>query len=225
MIPPPYPRIAHLAAGRGTRDDLLLDATAIHGLLHTEVVIEEKLDGANVSIWLDELGALSCASRGGPGSQDRAGQLGPLRAWLASHDRCLRDLLARWPVLYGEWLLLTHGISYDQLPSYLVVLDLWHPIRGFAGVAERDAQLDKAGLVHPPELWRGVAGSVGFVESWIRRSTWGPDLAEGVVLRRTDLGDPRLAKLLRGGAPHLSDAAWRAGRPRNVLAASAGSWV
>lgn len=37
--------------------------------------------------------------------------------------------------------------------------------------------------------------------------------------------DPRLAKLLRGGAPRRSDADWRAGCPRNVLAASAGSWV
>jgi len=225
MIPPSYPRIPHIVAGRGARDDLVLDDVKVRELLHTEVVVEEKLDGANVSIWLDELGAMNCASRGGPGSQDRAGQLGPLRSWLASHDRSLRDLVAEWPVLYGEWMFLTHGISYDQLPSYLVVLDLWHPARGFASLEERDARLDAAGLVHPPELWRGVPGSVGFVEGWIRRCTWGPDLAEGVVLRRTALGDPRLAKLLRHGAPRLSDAAWQAGRPRNVLVSSAGSWA
>jgi hypothetical protein len=78
--PPPYPRVAHLVPGRGSSDDINLNAGEVAALLASEVVVEEKLDGANVVLWLEDEGRIQCALRSGPGSMDRAGQLGPLRA-------------------------------------------------------------------------------------------------------------------------------------------------
>jgi hypothetical protein len=54
MTPPPYPRIPHLAPGRGTRDDLVLGTEDRAALLRRPVALEEKLDGANVVLWWEE---------------------------------------------------------------------------------------------------------------------------------------------------------------------------
>ncbi|MHB1536768.1 MAG: RNA ligase family protein [Acidimicrobiales bacterium] len=225
MTPPSYPRVAHLVAGRGSRNDLVLSDTEVAALLGAEAVVEEKLDGANVMLWRDPAGRVQCSLRAGPGAMDRAGQLGPLRAWAAAHDEPLQALLDPWPVLYGEWLLLTHTVAYDRLPTYLVVLDLWRDGDGFAGVDQRDSVCGAVGLVTPPQVWRGVPGSLDRVEVLLGTSAWASSPAEGLVLRRTgEVGAPRLAKLVGAAWVQLDDEGWRAGRPRNRLAAGEASW-
>jgi hypothetical protein len=222
--PHPYPRVAHLVAGRGTRDDLVLSPSEVTDFLAQPVVVEEKVDGANVVVWM-EGSQVTCALRSGPGAMDRAGQLGPLRAWLAQHDEALRTVVPDGVALYAEWLLLTHSVAYDCLPAYLVALDLWRAESGFAGVDGRNRALRDTGIATPPELWRGVAGTAVAVEGMMGRSAWGPELMEGVVARRLGGGEPRLAKLLRAGFDRLDDEGWHQGRrPRNRLADQDASW-
>lgn len=222
--PPPYPRLPHLVAGRGTRDDLVLPVSEAAALLAGPVLVEEKVDGANVVLWLAD-GRVEVALRAGPGAMDRAGQLGPLRAWAGEHDVALRRVLdvEGEPALYAEWLLLTHTSVYDRLPSYLVALDLWRPGRGFAPPDERDAACAGTGLATPPPVWTGVPGSVEAVERLLGPSAWGPGPAEGLVVR--SLVDPGLrAKLVGAGVARTGDDHWRKGRPRNRLAAAGASW-
>lgn len=221
--PPPYPRMPHLVAGRGTRDDVVLGPDAASGLLTQLVMVEEKLDGANVTVWLEE-GRVSCSLRSGPGAMDRAGQLGPLRAWLAEHDEVMRLLLAPGVAVYAEWLLLTHSVAYDRLPAYLVVLDLWRGTSGFAGVDDRNVACRAAGVATPPELWRGVPGRAQAIEERLGPSAFGPQHMEGVVVRSlADQG--KRAKMLRAGFDRLDDDAWGRGRrPRNRLADQEASW-
>ncbi len=225
MSPPSYPRIPHLVGGRGTDDDRVLAPSDAASLLAAEVVVEEKLDGANVMLWLED-GRIEAALRSGPGSADRAGQLGPLRAWVGEHSDALRDLLGELDggALYGEWLYLTHTIAYNRLPSYLVVLDLAGGDGAFCSTGERDAAADRHGLATPPHLFQGVTGSLTSVEGLIGGSRFGDEPMEGVVVRRSDGGQPRLAKLLRPGLQRLTDADWAAGRPRNRLADPERSW-
>ncbi|NLV56241.1 MAG: hypothetical protein GXY13_11585 [Acidimicrobiales bacterium] len=223
--PAPYPRIAHLAGGRGTSDDKVLSETDRARLLGSPVAIEEKLDGANVVLWLDDH-VVRCALRSGPGGADRAGQLGPLRAWIAENNGALVGVLGDEPLgLYAEWLLLTHTVAYDRLPSYLVVLDLRHGDGSFVSVDERNERCERFGLASPPELWRGVPGSIEAVEARLGRSQVGSHDAEGLVVRslRAD-ADPRLAKVWRPGFSPLPDSEWSRGRPRNQLADAEASW-
>src|SRR4051794_20391690 len=98
--PPPYPRVAHLVSGRGTPDDEVLTSSLSEKLLHAPLLVEEKLDGANVAVWLDDSGSIQSALRSGLGGQDRGRQLGPLRAWLFERADRMRDLLAEH-ALYG----------------------------------------------------------------------------------------------------------------------------
>jgi RNA ligase len=224
--PPTYPRVAHLVPGRGSSDDVTLDSGQLAALLASEVVVEEKLDGANVVLWLGDGGRVNCALRSGPGSMDRAGQLGPLRAWAAAHDVAVRSALSTgYTALYAEWLFLAHSVTYDRLPSFLAVIDLWRGDDAFASVDDRDAVCADAGLVTPPELWRGIPHDLDAVERLFGRSAWGSCPVEGLVVRPVDASadEPRVAKLLAPGFDRLGDDEWRRGRPHNQLAEAA-SW-
>lgn len=222
-VPPPYPRMPHLVAGRGTHDDVVLGSDAAAGLLAQLVVVEEKLDGANVAVWLDE-GRVTCSLRSGPGAMDRAGQLGPLRAWLAKQDESVRLVLAGGAAVYAEWLLLTHSVAYDRLPAYLVILDLWRDGLGFASVDDRNVVCRAAGLATPPEMWRGVPGRAQRIEELLGPSAFGSEPMEGVVVRSRQDPSER-AKVLRAGFDRLGDDAWGRGRrPRNRLADQEASW-
>lgn len=223
MSPPPYPRVPHLVAGRGSRDDLVLGSDERDALLAGPVVVEEKLDGANVVVW--RLGwEVKVALRSGEGGADRAGQLGPLRRWAAERGDALRTLLADGDALYAEWLLLTHTVAYDRLPAYLVALDLWHESRGFVALSERDVRCAAAGIAVVPEMWRGTPRVVGTVEGLITTSAYGDRPAEGVIVRAAGAQPVRLAKLIRPGFVRIGDDAWSAPRPRNRLADREASW-
>lgn len=220
--PPPYPRIPHLVPGRGARDDLVLGPEDMSDLLSHEVVVEEKLDGANVVLWVED-GILRPALRGGAGTADRAGQLGPLRAWVAQRADAVAELLGEGLALYAEWLYLAHTLTYDRLASLLCALDLRRPDGIFLSVESRDQRCAAVGLEVPPELWRGVPAGLATVERLLGPSRYGPDPAEGVVVRSTGGSGPRMAKLIRPNFAPLSDEHWRAGRPRNRLAEE-GAW-
>lgn len=151
---------------------------------------------------------------------DRAGQLGPLRAWAAERAAQLGQLLGTELALYGEWLWLEHSMTYHALPDHLIVLDLWSPSRGFLDATERGARAGEAGLSTPPLLLEGVAGSRRALDELTRRSRWGRGHAEGAVLRRDHAdGSFDRCKWIRDDFVRRSDAQWRTTR-RNRRASS-----
>jgi hypothetical protein len=180
--------------------------------LRRPVVVEEKIDGANMTIWWED-GRLRVASRGGPDAMDRGGQLGPLRAWVDRRYEVLRPMLEGGAVLYAEWLWLSHTVVYDTLPDYLVALDVLRPGAGFLALAERDELCQRARLVVPPRLFSGVLRSVEALLDLIGPSNVGSLPMEGVVIRRDD---GQLCKVARSGFVRAGDDS--IGRRRNTLA-------
>lgn len=208
-----YPRMPYLWASGGiTRDDQVLDPAQISDWLLHPVAVEEKLDGANVSIWWEQ-SQIQVASRGGPDAMDRGGQLGPLRSRVNAGYGQLQPLLENGLLLYAEWLWLTHTVRYDQLVDYLVVLDFWRFGEGFVDLRERDRLSRTHELVVPPRLFDGVLGSEDSLVKLMGRSRFGSEPMEGVVLRRDD---GQRCKVLRPGFVRAGDA--DIGRSRNVLA-------
>lgn len=181
---------------------------------HVPVVVEEKLDGANVCLWLDG-GTVRVASRGGSDAMDRAGQLGRLRAWVGErHDR-LAELLGEGLVAYGEWLWLEHSVHYDRLPDWLVLLDVWSEATGMRSVHTRNHLAARHGLVVPPALFEGVLGGRKALLGLMGTSRFGSKPMEGVVLRRED---GTRCKVIRPGFSRRTDDSWGAGRT-NILEA------
>lgn len=209
MRPPPsYPRMPYLVPppGRSLGSDRVVPLAERAKWLTSPVVVEEKLDGANVSLWLDDSGRVRAAPRGGPDARDRARQLGRLRAWAAEMDEALRRLLAEDTAIYGEWLWLTHGTHYDLLPNWLVVLDLWTPSEGLLDNDERDNRVGESALPLPPRRFSGVLGSIDYVHRLLGRSAFSStSRAEGLVLRATG---GRRCKVVDVGYVRRTDEQW-----------------
>jgi hypothetical protein len=214
--PPPYPRIPYLRVPRAEPDAPAVPEANLGRWFGEPLIVEEKLDGANVSVWLDENAMPQAAGRAGAGAMDRSGQLGRLRAWAAERIEALSILLDGGFALYGEWLWLAHTIAYDRLPDWLVVIDVWSPQTGFLSIGDRDGRATAAGLATPPRILRGVLGGWAQLEGLVRPSAFGAPVAEGLVLRRQQ--DHETCKFVPETFRRLDDAAWRAGRPTNQLA-------
>lgn len=207
---PKYPRISHLAPGPGvSADDLILDAPSRKRLLDIPVIVEEKLDGANVAVWF-ESGGPAVATRGGVDTVDRGGQRGRLKAWAAGNADALREALGERLVLYGEWLLRRHSVPYERLPGPLVGLDIYDRVEdAFLDLARSDAVLGATSIPVPPRRFQGRLGTLDATIALLGTSAFGPARAEGVVLRASRAEDGRLlAKVIDPSWARVSDAAW-----------------
>ncbi len=213
-----YPRVPHLAPGLGaTRDDLVLSRETCERLLEGGVHIEEKLDGANISLAIGDNRQIEVASRGGPGTIDRGNHLGRARAWAAERSDALHRLLADGRILYGEWLLTRHSVGYDSLPDLFVGFDLFDPKTGWISVRDRDERLHNAGLATPPVLGEFDHIDLAAVDALIGPSAFGAPSAEGLILRAVHARDdvPRLAKRLAVGVSRVTDDAFGQTREEN----------
>jgi atypical dual specificity phosphatase len=115
-----FPRTPHLSwSGHRSSDDLTLTTAESESFLQQTSVVQEKLDGANVSIRVAD-DRLALENRGKPVSNHA--QFDPFKAWVAMHQE-LRDLGNL--ILYGEWLYAEHGTPYDQLPDCFIAYDLY----------------------------------------------------------------------------------------------------
>lgn len=221
MTRPAYPRVPYLGADPGVgAGDLVLSASQRLALLGHPIRVEEKLDGANLSIALDASGAPVVATRGGEGTSDRGGHLGRARAWAAERSDALRDLLRDGRVIYGEWLLTAHGVRYGALPDLFVAFDLLEGSGAWFSVRERDDALDAVGIVRPPMLGDLLTTKIEELDSYLGRSAYGAERAEGVVIRSlAHCADvPRLAKRRAAGVAQVRDDGFGSGRRENTLA-------
>ena len=81
------------------------------GILEQQVIVQEKIDGANVSIWLDN-GVVKCGSRTRELPEDES--FNGFTEWVANSLE-VKKYLEAFPEhrLYGEWLV-PHTIKYNE---------------------------------------------------------------------------------------------------------------
>lgn len=207
-----YPRTPYLEAPPALSDAWVVPDPG--SWFRRRVVVEEKLDGANVTLWLDRDHRPRGAGRSGPTGRDRAGQFGRLRAWIAENDLRVRCLLGTDRLVFGEWLWLTHSVPYDRLPDYFVVLDVTSG-EGWCPISERDEFAKAANLPVPPRLFEGVLGNRGALTALVTTSQYGSKLAEGVVLRDTQTGER--CKWVSPTFVQADDSSWNNGHGVNRL--------
>lgn len=209
-----FPHTPHLAwLGEGEpRDDKVLSADEANALLAGDVVVEEKLDGANLGFSLSAEGELLAQNRGQYLAEPHAGQFARLPAWLALHHDALLDVLQAHLMLFGEWCAARHSLDYAALPDWFLLFDVYDREAGrFWSTARRGALAQAAGLVQVREIARGPA-SLGELKQLVTttpsRFRDGP--MEGIVIRREsgDWCDAR-AKLVRPDFTQAIAAHWR----------------
>lgn len=196
-----FPHTPHLAwLGKGKpREDKVFDEAEARAFLSAEIIVEEKVDGANLGFSVDERGELRAQNRGkylDLGSL--TGQWKPLRQWLGAHRYGLLEHLAPNLMLFGEWCYAVHSIHYSRLPDWFVAFDVYdRSAGGFWSADRRDALTRDLSIARVPELGRGVF-TLSKLKSLLGRSALTDGPAEGLYLRRDDGGCLRdRAKLVR----------------------------
>ncbi|MFC0436050.1 RNA ligase family protein [Kutzneria buriramensis] len=160
-----YPRTPHLPWSPGaTADDVR--TTDLSGLAGREVVVTEKLDGENTTLYRDGLHARSLDSAHHPS-----------RAWVKSlHGNVSSEIPAGWRVC-GENMYARHSLAYDDLDSWFYAFSVWAEDRCLSWDATvRFAS--RLGMPVPKVLWRGI-----FDERVLRRIKLDPTRREGYVVR------------------------------------------
>lgn len=209
-----FPHTPHLAwLGEGTpRDDKVMLPHELAALLAGDVVVEEKLDGANVGLSLAPDGNLRAQNRGQYLAEPHAGQFARLPAWLAQHGEALRCVLKPNLILFGEWCAARHSLSYTALPDWFLLFDVYDRGAGrFWSAPRRNAMAGAAGLATVPQVLQG-ATTVPALKKLVAAtpSCYRQGALEGVVIRREspDWCEAR-AKLVRPDFAQAIDAHWR----------------
>lgn len=210
---PTTPHLAWLAQDGMPRDDKVLSPTEVQALLAGDVVVEEKLDGANLGVSLSPDGALRAQNRGQYLDEPHTGQFTRLPAWLAQHEAGLRAVLRPELILFGEWCAARHSLGYDTLPDWLLLFDVYDRNEGrFWSTSRRNALAIEAGLFTVPLVSSGritLAALKQLVMDTPSRYRAGLPL-EGVMVRRESGGwcEAR-AKLVRPDFAQAIDTHWR----------------
>ncbi|MDO4904955.1 MAG: RNA ligase family protein [Lautropia sp.] len=209
-----FPHTPHLIwLGQGVpRDDKVLSKPEVKALLSDEVVVEEKLDGANLGFSLDEDGHLLAQNRGQYLHDPLGGQFARLPGWMELHDEALRSVLTPELMLFGEWCAARHSLDYDALPDWYLLFDVYDRAeQRFWGTARRNALAESIGLITVPRILAGHT-SVADLRQLVtdRPSLYRSGPLEGVVIRREagDWADSR-AKLVRPDFTQAIDTHWR----------------
>ena len=141
-----YPRTRHIEGSRCQPGDEDLDAVPFRKIVDRNLVIEEKMDGANCGVSFTAAGELLLQSRGHfltGGPRERYFDL--FKQWATTHQSVFFQRLSDRYVMYGEWLYAKHTIFYDALPHYFLEFDILDVESGdFLSTERRTSLLDGA---------------------------------------------------------------------------------
>lgn len=208
---PHTPHIAWLAAGE-PRDDKVLAPSEAVALLSGEVVLEEKIDGANLGLSVGPDGEVRAQNRGQYLIHPYTGQFERLGQWLSLLQDALFDALGEDLILFGEWCAARHSLEYPSLPGWFLGFDVYDRRRQqFWSTRRRDLLLAGLGL---PAIRRVNAGH--FTLEQLRElvmtggSQYRDGHMEGLVIRKEDEDWLQMrAKLVRPDFTQAIDTHWR----------------
>lgn len=209
-----FPHTPHLAwLGEGSpRDDKVLSSSEVTALLASDVMVEEKLDGANVGLSLAPDGSLRAQNRGQYLAEPHVGQFARLPAWLAQHGEGLLAVLKPNLILFGEWCAARHSLDYAALPDWLLLFDVYDRSTGrFWSSARRNALASCVGLAVVRQVLQGKTTLTALKQLVTARpSHYRQGPMEGVVIRResSEWCEAR-AKLVRPDFAQAIDTHWR----------------
>ena len=185
-----FPHTPHLAwLGSGVpRDDKVLDGREVERFLERELVVEEKVDGANLGISVDDELRLRFQMRGQYLSEPYAGQFSRLTSWASPMKDELALALSEGLVLFGEWCAARHSLDYDALPDWFLVFDVYDRVaERFWSTSRRDRFAARVGLSTVPRIAEGVFRFDELKDDLLQRpSCLRNGVMEGIVLRRED---------------------------------------
>ncbi len=195
-----FPSTPHLSVlgDYPIRDDKVMSDAERIEFLRNEIVVEEKVDGANLGISFDSEGTVRAQNRGSYISLPGVGQWKKLGDWLSVRTETLFEQLVDRYILFGEWCYARHSLGYDRLPDWFLGFDVYdrHAAR-FVGTSRRHEFFQATDVFPVPLIGQGHF-TLSELTELLTESGLGKQPAEGLYLRY-DEGDwlVNRAKLVR----------------------------
>ena len=163
-----YPRTLHLpfSLGRSSDDKVLHSTEHFHG---KQVVVTEKMDGENCSIYRDAIHARSLDSANHPS-----------RAWVKQLQAAIgHDIPADYR-LCGENMYAKHSIAYNNLPSYFMLFSIWDGQNNCLNWDSTEEWAKLLDIETVPVIYRGIYDE-DFLINWYGKNA--KNNVEGFVVR------------------------------------------
>lgn len=164
-----YPRTYHLPWSEGMHDDDRMHST-LNQFINRSVIITEKLDGENTSMYKDYIHARSIDSRNHES-----------RNWVKNFwSSICYEIPEGWRIC-GENMFAKHSIRYDNLDSYFYGFSIWNEKNICLSWRDTLEYFNVLGIKPVNVLYDGI-----FNEKSIRNIILDTNKTEGYVLRITD---------------------------------------
>lgn len=128
----PFPKTPHLSGSTQSHQsddkDEEVSLSQLTKMAHkaSRLILQEKVDGANVSVHFEREWEPILQKRSGViGQGERHAQYNVWRDYVMEHMESLFSLLSTRYCLFGEWLWNQHAVAYDSLPAYLLIFDIY----------------------------------------------------------------------------------------------------
>ncbi|MFZ2276643.1 MAG: RNA ligase family protein [Prosthecobacter sp.] len=185
-----FPHTPHLKwLGQGSpRDDKVLPPQEVTRFLSGDVIVEEKIDGANIGLSIGDDGKVRVQNRGQYLELPFHGQFSRLASWLSQHEIGLEAELDKNMILFGEWCAVRHSVGYSHLPDWFVAFDVYdRKEERFWSTSRRKALATRLGLASVPILFKGKTTLEKLQQLLMQGpSAFSQNSMEGLIIRKED---------------------------------------
>lgn len=191
----------------------MLSPAEAEDILSGPVVLEEKLDGANLSFSVSPDGVLRAQNRGQylPLALPRPVRPPGPPGWPRTKTSCSTPWSTHL-VAFGEWCAARHSLDYATLPDWWMLFDVYdRQEQRFWSTTRRNAWAAEMGFKTVPRLYAGEV-TLDQLRDWVHAhdSQFRQGHLEGIVVRRenADWLENR-AKLVRADFTQTIEAHWK----------------
>lgn len=166
-----YPKTPHLPFSPGLQnDDRLIES--LDFLIDQEVVVSEKLDGQNTTIYPDNVSH----------ARSIDGRYHSSQSMMKSLTNNIHFNIPYGHRLCGENVYAKHSIFYDQLTAFFYLFSIWNEKEECLSWDETVEWAQILGVQTVPVLYRGIWDEEKIKACWTGKSLFGPE-QEGYVIR------------------------------------------
>ena len=180
-----FPHTSHLAllGDVKVRGDKVMSEFERNDFLRHELIIEEKVDGANLGISFDSDCNIRAQNRGAYLHLPSMGQWKKLAEWLNPRTDAFFKQLTDQYILFGEWCYAQHSVVYDRLPDWFLGFDVYDKKAArFLSYNRRDEIFRAIGISQVPQIGHGHFTFLE-ISKLLTQSQLSKKPAEGLYLR------------------------------------------
>ncbi len=210
-----FPRTPHLFVlpGAYIRDDKMMSNAEEMEFLAQPIIVEEKVDGANIGISFNEKGDIQFQNRGNyikPGDHP---QFEPIWEWGYQRFDLLKRKLAQQYILFGEWCYVKHSIHYTELDDWFLGFDIFdRHVNRFLSVNSRNEVFKDCDISPIPLVFSGIITTSELLRLINNPSKFYDGPVEGLYLRLEETGYlKQRAKIIRSEFIQAIEEHWTKG--------------